>query len=94
MVVICQEKKLRIYELEGNKPEESYDIHTILIHGSIQESDSPTSLELSRDGKQILVNISAHVNTPDCFHLMHIGNSRVGYCNQAISAKVSGTKTK
>jgi len=49
MVVICQEKKLRIYDLESNKAEES-----------IQESDSPTSLELSGDSKQILVNISAH----------------------------------
>jgi len=49
VVVICQEKKLRIYDLETTKTEES-----------IQESDSPTSLELSSDSKQILVNISAH----------------------------------
>jgi len=48
LIVICQEKKLRIYDLE-NRTEDS-----------VQEAESATSLELSADGKQVLVNISSH----------------------------------
>jgi len=48
MIVTCQEKKVRIFDLE-NKTEEF-----------MQETDTIASLELSKDNKQILVNVSAN----------------------------------
>jgi len=48
MIVICQEKKIRIYNLEDKT--EDY----------IQETESITSLELSEDSQYLLVNISSH----------------------------------
>jgi len=48
LVVICQEKKLRFYDLESMS--ETY----------IQQSDAITSLEKSSDGKYLLVNVCSN----------------------------------
>jgi len=60
MVVICHEKKLRIYDLEEKT--EDY----------IQETESPTSLEISSDNKHILVNISSHE-----IHVWDVSSKRI-----------------
>eukprot|EP01098_Paradermamoeba_levis_P009052 TRINITY_DN3749_c0_g1_i1.p1 TRINITY_DN3749_c0_g1~~TRINITY_DN3749_c0_g1_i1.p1 ORF type:complete len:597 (-),score=150.62 TRINITY_DN3749_c0_g1_i1:14-1597(-) len=49
LIVICQERKIRLYHLENPK-EYEYDF--------MQESEAITSLSLSQDSKYLLVNIS------------------------------------
>jgi len=61
IVVICQEKKIRLYDV--NKKSEMF---------SIQESDSITSLELSEDNKFLLVNVTSHE-----IHLWDLANKKL-----------------
>jgi len=64
MITICQDKKITVYDLEefvAGISERNTNLTSINVpEESMQDSESITSMDLSSDGKQLLVNVSSH----------------------------------
>lgn len=78
MIVICQEKKIRIYDLI-HKTEDSYvllghDRFDVKLTGKnrLQETDAITSVELTRDSRFLLVNLASQVHTNVCAPMIRV----------------------